>query len=65
MAEHERADHELVPCPTCWLPADLLAPVPPDIFHHSYCPRGHNNTLIPAVLAHLRTLGQPPVDRSA
>lgn len=48
---------ELVPCPTCWLPADVVAPAAHDIFCHSRCPRGHDNTLVPAVLAHLRSLG--------
>ena len=50
------AADEMVPCPTCWLPADLVAPTPSDIHHHSRCPKGHDNTLVPAVLSHLRTL---------
>ncbi|MGQ0618123.1 MAG: hypothetical protein ACT4PW_14235 [Acidimicrobiia bacterium] len=54
---------ELVPCPTCWLPADVVAPPPHDIFCHSRCPRGHDNTLVPAVLAHLRALGAVRPDR--
>ena len=47
---------DTVPCPTCWLPADVVEPTPYDINHHSRCPRGHDNTLVPLVLAHLRTL---------
>ncbi len=47
---------EQVPCPTCWLPADLIGPTDIDVLHHSLCPRGHDNTLAPVVLAHLRTL---------
>jgi hypothetical protein len=56
---------EVVPCPTCWLPADLVAPTKVDILYHSRCPRGHDNTLVPAVLSHLRTLMAREVDRSA
>lgn len=48
--------NELVPCPTCWLPADLVDPAPYEDFPRSSCPKGHINTLIPAVLAHLRSL---------
>ncbi len=58
-------DQETVPCPTCWLPADLVDPPAWDINPHSKCPRGHDNTLVPAVLAHLRTLQGQAVDRSA
>ncbi|MGH9179779.1 MAG: hypothetical protein ACRD0N_14650 [Acidimicrobiales bacterium] len=47
---------EFVPCPRCWLPAEVLRPVPGDEHHRSLCPRGHENTLVPAVLAHLRSL---------
>src|SRR5690348_2561248 len=50
------AADELVPCPTCWLPADLVAPTDVDLNYHSHCPRGHDNTLVPAVLRHLRSL---------
>jgi hypothetical protein len=49
-------DVELIPCPTCWLPADLVPAPPNEDFPHARCPRGHDNTLIPSVLAHLRTL---------
>jgi hypothetical protein len=58
-------DDEMVPCPTCWLPADLVPPTAHDTNHHSRCPRGHDNTLVPAVLAHLRTLMDRVVDRPA
>lgn len=56
---------EFVPCPTCWLPADLVGPTDVDINYHSRCPRGHDNTLVPAVLAHLRSLAGGDVHRSA
>jgi len=58
-------DPELVPCPTCWLPADLLAPAPYDTNHRSRCPKGHENTLVPAVLAHLRALDGQTFERPA
>ncbi|MDQ6726298.1 MAG: hypothetical protein M3066_09085 [Actinomycetota bacterium] len=58
-------DDEMVPCPTCWLPADLLPPPPYDPHPHSRCPRGHENTLVPVVLAHLRSLMGCAVDRPA
>ncbi len=48
--------HDLIPCPTCWLPADLVAPTAVDVLHHSRCPAGHDNALAPAVLEHLRRL---------
>ena len=56
---------DVVPCPTCWLPADLVAPAAYETNPHSVCPKGHDNTLIPAVLAHLRTLQDKVVDRPA
>jgi hypothetical protein len=59
------AGDELVPCPTCWLPADLLAPLPHDTNPRSRCPKGHENTLVPAVLAHLRSLAAGAADRTA
>jgi hypothetical protein len=58
-------DDDTVPCPTCWLPADLVAPTADDTNHHSHCPRGHDNALVPAVLAHLRTLMARAADRPA
>ena len=60
-----RFDDETVPCPTCWLPADLVAPPAWDPTPHSVCPKGHDNTLIPAVLAQLRALQDKVVDRPA
>ncbi len=48
--------HDTIPCPTCWLPADLVAPTAVDVLHHSHCPRGHDNALAPAVLEHLRRI---------
>ena len=56
---------DVVPCPTCWLPADLVAPTEYDTNHHSHCPKGHDNALVPAVLAHLRTLQTQVADRPA
>jgi len=56
---------DVVPCPTCWLPADLVAPAVYETDPHSVCPKGHDNTLIPAVLAHLRTLQEKVGDRPA
>jgi len=50
--------HDTIPCPTCWLPADLIAPTAIDVLHHSRCAGGHDNALAPAVLAHLRSLDQ-------
>jgi hypothetical protein len=58
-------DEETIPCPTCWLPADLVAPPAWDTNPHSACPRGHDNSLIPAVLAHLRTLQDKITERPA
>jgi hypothetical protein len=58
-------DDELIPCPTCFLPADLLPPVPHDTNPRSYCPRGHENTLVPTVLAYLRSLDGPALDQTA
>ncbi len=49
---------ELVPCPTCWLPADLAPAGPYEDFPHARCPRGHDNALIPAVLEHLRAMAK-------
>jgi hypothetical protein len=58
-------DDETIPCPTCWLPADLVAPPAWDTNLHSLCPKGHDNSLVPAVLAHLRTLQDRVADRPA
>ena len=56
---------DTVPCPTCWLPADVVEPTLYDINHHSRCPRGHDNALVPAVLAHLLSLMARAGDRPA
>lgn len=58
-------EEELVACPTCWLPADVLPPIPYDTNPRSRCPRGHENTLVPAVLEHLRSLVNPPFGQTA
>lgn len=58
-------EQDLVPCPRCWLPADVLPPLPHSTFMRSKCPRGHENTLIPPVLEHLRTLMGPAYGQSA
>ncbi len=58
-------DDQVVPCPTCWLLADLVPPPPNESFFHSRCPRGHDNTLVPAVLEHLRSLLGPAFSQSA
>lgn len=55
----------VIPCPTCWLLADLVVPGPDEIFHRSLCVRGHENTLVPAVLEHLRSLLGPAFSQSA
>jgi hypothetical protein len=47
------------------LPADLVAPPAWDTNPHSVCPSGHDNTLVPAVLAHLRTLQDKNIERPA
>jgi hypothetical protein len=57
--------NELLPCPTCWLPADVVAPAPYELFPHARCPKGHDNTLVPAVLAHLRSLDAQAFPESA
>ena len=56
----DNLDHtdELVPCPTCWLPADLVPAGPHEDFPHAKCARGHDNSLIPAVLEHLRAIAR-------
>jgi hypothetical protein len=45
----------IVPCPTCWLPAEVVS-VPFDQLRHSRCVDGHDNALAPAVLSHLLSL---------
>lgn len=58
-------DDEVVPCPTCWLLADLIAPAPPGGLYRSRCARGHENTLAPSVLLHLRDMLGPAFKKSA
>ncbi len=58
-------DDEVVPCPTCWLLADLLPPSPGDALYRSHCPRGHENSLAPAVLDYLLILLGPAFRKSA
>lgn len=41
-----------IPCPTCWLPCNVVV-VEFDTMLHSDCFRGHDNTLAPTVLSHL------------
>lgn len=64
LAPADGVEHDMVPCPRCWLPADVLPPLPHDTNPRSRCPRGHENTLIPAVLEHLRSLMGPPMDQT-
>lgn len=65
LADLADVEQDLVPCPRCWLPADVLPPLPHTTFLRSKCPRGHENTLTPAVLAHLRSLMGPAYGQSA
>ena len=58
-------DNELIPCPTCWLPADVVPPPPYEDFPHARCAAGHDNALVPAVLAYLRSLNDTTFPRSA
>lgn len=59
------SEDELLPCPTCWLPADVVPPGPHELFPHTRCPKGHDNTLIPAVLDYLRSIEASDFPRSA
>lgn len=58
-------DDEVVPCPTCWLLADLVPPLPHEDFYRSRCARGHENSLVPSVLAYLLEMLGPAFERSA
>ena len=58
-------EEELIPCPRCWLPADLVPPPPYENFPHARCAAGHDSTLIPAVLAHLRATRDQAFPQSA
>ena len=55
---------ELIPCPTCWQAAEVFS-VPFDAMSHSRCVKGHDNTLVPAVLRHLRSLAEVAEPKSA
>jgi hypothetical protein len=59
------ADDEVVPCPTCWLLADLIAPDGAGGLYRSRCARGHENTLAPAVLDYLLEMLGPAFKKSA
>ena len=50
---------EVVPCPTCWLLADLVAPLVGSAMKRSRCARGHENTLAPTVLIYLLAMLGP------
>ncbi|HEX7277539.1 MAG TPA: hypothetical protein VF244_09215 [Acidimicrobiales bacterium] len=58
-------DDDVVPCPTCWLLADVVAPITGSSMQRSVCGRGHENTLPPTVLGYLRTLLGPAFTASA
>ena len=58
-------DDEVVPCPTCWLLADLIAPGGQGGLYRSRCARGHENTLAPSVLTHLKEMLGPAFRQSA
>jgi hypothetical protein len=58
-------DDEVVPCPTCWLLADLLPPLAGGALFRSSCPRGHENSLAPVVLDYLQSLLGPAFRKSA
>jgi hypothetical protein len=55
---------ELIPCPTCSQVAEVVT-VPFDAMSHSRCVKGHDNTLIPSVLRHLRSLAEGAEPKSA
>jgi hypothetical protein len=58
-------DENVVPCPTCWVLADLLPPTADCSMHRSRCPAGHENTLAPPVLEHLQSMLGPAFPKSA
>ncbi|MGH9278575.1 MAG: hypothetical protein ACRD12_10795 [Acidimicrobiales bacterium] len=58
-------DENVVPCPTCWVLADLLPPAAHSSLSRSRCPAGHENTLAPPVLDYLRSMLGPAFERSA
>jgi hypothetical protein len=58
-------DDEVVPCPTCWLLADLIAPDTGSGLYRSRCARGHENTLAPSVLTYLQEMLGPAFKKTA
>jgi hypothetical protein len=58
-------EDDVVPCPTCWLLAEVVPPPPYQNFPHAICPKGHDNTLIPAVHEHLRSMLGPAFSKPA
>jgi len=58
-------DDEVVPCPTCWLLADLIPPGAGGGLYRSRCARGHENTLAPSVLTYLLDMLGPAFKRTA
>jgi len=58
-------DDEVVPCPTCWLLADLIPAGPHEDFPRSRCARGHENSLVPSVLVYLKDMLGPAFKRTA
>ena len=56
---------DAVACPTCWLIADVIPPLPHDSLYRSRCPRGHEHTLVPAVHEYLHSLLGPAFKKSA
>ena len=58
-------DDEVIPCPTCWLLADLIPPTASEGLYRSRCARGHENTLVPSVLVYLQDMLGPAFKKSA
>ena len=58
-------DDQVVPCPTCWLLADLIAPGANGGLYRSRCARGHENTLAPSVLTYLQEMLGPAFKKTA
>lgn len=56
---------ETIPCPRCLGPADLRPPAPNEGFPRSLCAAGHDHSLTPAVLGHLRLLRDKAEERTA
>lgn len=47
---------ELIPCVRCWSVAELLPPADHSVLPRSRCVEGHEHSLAPAVLLHLRQM---------